>query len=366
MKRKIHIAILVSLFTAVSAYGQETIVFGEKDVQITLPLTVSRKEVKANYAMHLTPALVSGSDTLRLKEVVFRSKRNNLYTQRGRKFGTLPQATTDELLVNNTLTYNARANREDAPWLWNGNGVKLIVERKQVGCCDSKVMEPQMLAQSHYEKPAVKQSATPPPTPQMSKTQMLMQENPLIVSINDYKSYDKTVPLRKQKGALIVYFPVTSAEVDANFRDNAATLEKIVSITKQIVDDPQSEVKVIQIVGLASVEGSQQRNDYLAGSRAQALKKAVQERVSVPDELFECINGGEAWADLRDQIEETQFEGRDELLNIIDSEKNADRRKQKIRTMRNGETYNYLKQNILGDQRNSGFIRIYIDEKKQQ
>lgn len=43
--------------------------------------------------------------------------------------------------------------------------------------------------------------------------------------------------------------------------------------------------------------------------------------MKISDKLFDCANGGEAWTELRDQIADGSFDGRDELLHIIDTEK---------------------------------------------
>jgi tetratricopeptide (TPR) repeat protein len=105
----------------------------------------------------------------------------------------------------------------------------------------------------------------------------------------------------------------------------------------------------------------------------------VQEHVDVPDSLFEAVSGGEAWNEFRDQVNDLKLaleatgkgtkyvEGEisqgelKEILNLIDTEPNLDRREQIIRDMRWGWTYKYLREHILADQRNSGYLRIYWD-----
>ena len=125
--------------------------------------------------------------------------------------------------------------------------------------------------------------------------------------------------------------------------------------------DTTSSVKIIQIVGLASIEGSVKHNETLAGARAEALKGYIQKRVKADDSLFEVANGGEAWTELRSQIEDSQFEGRDEMLEIINTEKDVNKREQRIKTMMNGRPYAYVKEHLLSDQRNSGYLRIFYD-----
>ena len=51
----------------------------------------------------------------------------------------------------------------------------------------------------------------------------------------------------------------------------------------------------------------------------------------------------------------------DDILDIIDAESDEARREQRIKQLNGGRTYQYLKQNVLADQRNSGYLRIYFD-----
>ena len=203
----------------------------------------------------------------------------------------------------------------------------------------------------------------------------LAETNGVLQHISQYRPYDDTRILRREAGALYVHFPLDKTDLRRDFRDNATSLDQIMNVTRLIMADTTSMVKKIQIIGLASFEGRLPHNKDLAGGRALALQKYVQNRLEVPDSLFETINGGEAWAEFRDQIEElkanlasenSKVEGitvkeLDEILNIIETESNLDRREQLIKRMRGGRTYQYLKRSLLADQRNSGYMRIYWD-----
>ena len=146
-----------------------------------------------------------------------------------------------------------------------------------------------------------------------------------------------------------------------DFRNNAPILDTIVSITRQIMADTTSSVRLFQIVGLASVEGSIKHNCQLAEGRAEALKKYIQSQVAVPDSLFEVNNGCEGWSELRDQINDTPFEGQKELLEIIDNTPDPNLRERKMKRLMGGRPYKFVKDNILQDQRNSGYLRVYFD-----
>ncbi len=201
------------------------------------------------------------------------------------------------------------------------------------------------------------------------KAGVLQQENPLLEHISNYRPYDRTRVLLKDKGALFVYFPVGKSDINHDFRGNAEVLDRIVNITRQIMADTTSTVCRIQIVGMASVEGAVARNEKLAGARADALKQYIQERVQMPDSYFEVANGGEAWADFRSQIVELMdnttnadtIRALQRAIRIIDTENDLNYREVCLRRLAGGSTYAYIKKHLLPDQRNSGYLRIYYD-----
>lgn len=195
----------------------------------------------------------------------------------------------------------------------------------------------------------------------------LQKTNPVVTHISAYKPYDRTRILRKEKDALFVHFALGRSALDAGYRNNQQTLDRIVDITQKIMADSVSEVKKIQIIGLASVEGLPATNERLATNRALALQHYIQQQVNVPDSLFDTVGGGEAWADFRDHLQDLaasdsqQAEQLKEAISIIDQEKNSRTREWKIKQLDGGRTWQYLKEHVLNEQRNAGYIRIYFD-----
>ena len=199
----------------------------------------------------------------------------------------------------------------------------------------------------------------------------LRTDNPVLEHISNYRPYDRTRILRREKGALFVQFPTDKSDLRRNFAQNGPTLDRIVDITRQVLADTTSTVKKIQLVGLASVEGPVDRNERLASDRALALQHYLQQQVPTPDSLYDTTGGGEAWADLRDVLSETierpssmtakQVAAYSEAIRIIDSEPNADVREAKLRRLDGGKLWKRIKDELLPQQRNSGYIRIYYD-----
>ena len=199
---------------------------------------------------------------------------------------------------------------------------------------------------------------------------VLEKDNPVLRPSSEYRPYSPDMILRKMDGPLYVHFPVDNTVINGGFRDNGEVLDKIVDITRRIMADTTSSVSCIQIVGLASVEGSESHNRNLADGRAVALQRYVQDCLNLPDSLFDAVGGGEAWSEFRDQVNDIFLTGGAQgisgaqaarVLEIIDSEPDLAKREQKLRTLEDGRLWPLLKSGLLSDQRNSGYIRIYYD-----
>lgn len=209
---------------------------------------------------------------------------------------------------------------------------------------------------------------------------VLEQDNPVLQHISQYRPYDRTRILRKERGALYVHFDLGKSILRPDYRENEQTLQRIVDITRQIMADTTSSVKKIQIVGLASIEGAIASNEQLAKNRAMALQRYLQQQMDIDDSIFDTVGGGEAWAELRDQLLDIIDEHSDgtpdtmdqwtgtslvaqlrQAITAIDTESDLNLLEQQLRRMNGGRTWRYLKDNVLKDQRNSGYVRIYYD-----
>lgn len=234
--------------------------------------------------------------------------------------------------------------------------------------------EPVIAVQPVPEVPATAAVVEKPFVPVLSavpefrgRAGQLQQDNSVIAHISEYKPYDNTRILRKEKGALYVHFDLGKSQLSTDYRENRQTLDRIVEITRQIMADSTSSVKTIQIVGLASIEGTPVKNEQLSVNRAVALQRYIQQQVAVPDSLFEIVGGGEAWVEFLDQLNDAVEAGDpanaqlSQVIDIIREEPDAMARERRIKLLNKGRTWSYLKQHVLTDQRNSGYIRIYYD-----
>ena len=204
----------------------------------------------------------------------------------------------------------------------------------------------------------------------------LEKTHPVLRPMSEYRPYTPDRILRKEEGPLYVFYELDKVRLLRSFsekdyhRDNGPVLDEIMDITAQIMSDTTSSVKIIQIVGLASIEGRLSHNVWLADQRALALQKYIQDRLSIPDEMFETVGGAEAWSEFRDQIQDLLLEGggagltQEQLqwvIDLIDSEPDLNKRETLLKRKDGGTVYQKLLANVLHDQRNSGYLRIYYD-----
>lgn len=358
MKRLKYLGYLCIALTCRTAQAQSVTVTGMRWLDDGKRLQVSWTEkagegMKSEYSQYLTPMLCNGTDTLRFPQTVVRGRLNRKRLERAIRLNGHGNAgvTGNELKAGDTLNFLRIVDVQ--PWMKHG-AVNFCVETESEGCCDVTTLPTRCLLQAVY---------IPPFNPLLTRLEEkgkageLEKRYPIVRPIADYQPY------RNARSPMYINFPLDKHEVRRDFRENAERLDLIVSMTRDIMADTISRVCRIQIVGKASPEGPLKHNIELAGNRVNALKRYLQERVDVPDSLFEVINGGEAWEEFRTQVAATDLPYRQDILDIIDGTEDVNLREREIKRYKGGEPYRYLLKNVLLDQRYSGYLQIYYDYK---
>lgn len=222
-------------------------------------------------------------------------------------------------------------------------------------------------------QPVVEPEPQPVPDPILPFLQ-----HPVVRMASEYQPYTPQRILRKEKGALYVFFPVGNADVRRSFtegstsRDNGPTLDEIIDVTDQILKAPIAQISCIQIIGMSSVEGASDRNRNLSLDRARALQRYIQDKLPVPSGLFEIVGGGEAWTELKDIIQDLKAgvgksqlssDQLDQVLEVLENDGDAASRERKLKALDGGRVYRILVETLLKDLRNSGYVRVYIESK---
>jgi len=181
---------------------------------------------------------------------------------------------------------------------------------------------------------------------------------------SEYVPYSDTMALSSDPRNVFMYFETNVTVLDRTFFDNAKMLDSIAYLIGDALQDSTLEITHIQIVGFASFDARLSYNYKLAAGRATAMKNFLQERYpEINDSIFSVCNGGESWAELRYLFSQDNFIGRDEILKLIDTEPNLDKREAIIKKMHGGETYKYIRKQYRKQLRNLGCITVYVKNK---
>ncbi len=130
-----------------------------------------------------------------------------------------------------------------------------------------------------------------------------------------------------------IQFHVGRTEVVDTLDDNRRQLDKITDLMRQIVEQEEFYVDTITLTATASPEGSHAANERLARGRAEALKRYLVKRYGRHIDTMLTVRWvAEDWDELARLIKgDRELPHRDEILALIASERNPDRREQLIR-----------------------------------
>lgn len=318
---------------------------------VAFPMTVGDVAVGSDDRLFVMPVLRGESgQSLELPLVEFAGRRNRKYFDRQAVLDRRDRQTVYG--VADTVRY--RQTVEVEPWMRSAC-LFLDLKREFENCCCVTGLEPLRLGGTRYVLPLLPAVAS-----RSSVAEHLASDNPILKPIDELMPYNPDVPLRRMSHALYVHFPVNKSVLLEDYRDNRQTLERIIDLVSQIEADSVSSIAKIRIVGLSSPEGPVDFNTRLSHERALEFKEyLVSKGISLPDSLYEIVAGGEAWADLKDVVGESDLEGKMELIAIIDDIDDLNRREQLVRKHNGGKSYRYLCQSVFADQRNAGYIQVY-------
>jgi len=204
--------------------------------------------------------------------------------------------------------------------------------------------------------------ATAVPPIRLQEDEMQRLRNRVLRREELYEPYDIHTALSADPRNVFLYFDVNVTKMDRSFIANDRLMDSIMTILGEALADSTIRITRIQIVGFASFDGRQTTNERLAGNRANTIKNYIRSLYPLEDSLFTVCNGGESWAELRYQLEKVNFDGKEEILRIIDEVPDPDQREIRIKQFRQGGTYRYMRDNLKRILRNLGCITIYFED----
>jgi len=148
---------------------------------------------------------------------------------------------------------------------------------------------------------------------------------------------------RYEIGNAYLDFPQGKSVIDPSFRNNRQELNKINQLIVMIASDPDVNVQSIEMRGYASPESSESYNFALSSRRAQAMRDYFAHLTTrIPPSMYQVGTGGEDWEGLRNLLVDYPVSHRNEILNIINTVQDLDKREQMIKNVGGGEPYKFI------------------------
>ena len=169
----------------------------------------------------------------------------------------------------------------------------------------------------------------------------------------------ETVKSRQLSGQAYLDFPVNKTGIDPDYRRNPSELAKIRATIDSVRNDRDLHIVRIHIKGYASPEGAYSANARLAEGRTEALKSYLIGRYGLPDTLFRVAFEPENWEGLRGYVQASTLTDKGKIMDLIDSEGDADAKERQIR-VRYPEAYRILLEDCYPALRRSDYQIDYV------
>ena len=296
---------------------------------VDMTLDLSGLDVDGKRAVLLTPRLVNKTDSIELSSVgVYGRQRYYFYIRNGESMlsGKDEQSykaskTPGQIIYNKVLPY------ED--WM---NGAELSLHRSDYGCCNTLLAEQDGLLGRHIEA-----------------------FFPTLVYV---RPETEKVKSRSLEGSAYIDFPVDKTVIYPEYRRNTAELGKIQATIDSVRNDRDVTITSVWLKGYASPESPYAHNKDLAIGRTAALKKYIQQLYKFEDGIISTDYEPEDWAGLRRYVEQSNIDHKQEILALIDSDREPDVKEWKIRSTY-PEEYRFLLQNCYPALRHTDYRIAY-------
>lgn len=141
-----------------------------------------------------------------------------------------------------------------------------------------------------------------------------------------------TIKTRELKKTAYIDFPVDQIIIYPDYRRNTVELAKIQATIDSVRNDADVTITEVGLKGFASPESPYAHNTELAIGRTAALKNYIQQLYAFPKGVITTSYEPEDWAGLRNFVEKSNIDHREEILAIIDSDMAPDPKEDKMKS----------------------------------
>ena len=298
---------------------------------VDMEIDLSGLDVKCAEAVVLTPHIVKGEQSLKLKSVALYGRNRDFYYQRN---ADKAPTTSEDMVLRSSKAPEVVAYRAMVPFEAWMNGSQLVFERADYGCNNTNVGKEACVLVDRFP------SAT---------------YNPEFIYI---RPEGELVKSREVSGTAYVDFPVSKVDIRPAYRNNTAELAKITGTIDSVKADSDATITAITIKGYASPESPYGNNSRLACERTEALKLYVESLYNFDGDLITTSYEPEDWAGLEAYVATSNLKNKSAILAIIHSDDDPDRKEWLIKSSY-PEDYAFLLKNCYPALRRSEYTIYY-------
>ena len=310
-------------------------------INLDLDLDLSQLGVKGTQVVVLTPQLIKDADTLKLKSIGIYGRNRRIYYQRNEHIKPTHPGDIDLRASEKQETIDYQSSVAFMEWM---DGCRLVLTREDCGCCGHS----DIVAESR-----------------LVERFPLEAYYPELIYLRPEREVVKT---REISGSAFVDFPVSETIIYPTYRNNVAELANITGTIDSVKNDSDITIKSVFIKGFASPESPYSNNTRLAKGRTEALKVYVENMYHFGEGFIKTDYEPEDWAGLERYVEASSLQHKEQILEVIRSDREPDTREWLIKSTWK-EEYRYLLKNCYPALRHSDYtieyeVKSYADPKE--
>lgn len=151
--------------------------------------------------------------------------------------------------------------------------------------------------------------------------------------------------------------PIVFKVNEIEFEDNPQLLE-ITDVINRILKDERVNLAYVWIGGSASPDGPLNPNIRLGDNRGKALKNYLTNHTELSSDLIHVENLGEDWEQIVKKIVESDISCKKEVLEIIRTENDLDKRETKLKSLKGCNSWVELRDEIFPAYRNARMVIV--------
>ena len=304
-------------------------------VYIDAVVTVSGDAVKSRSYLELTPVLESASQKEGLPSILVNGRIRQKVYNREVALDNLNDVPHYTILKadkeDQVVSYKTAVPFED--WM---KDARVVLDPNLCGCGKEEAGSPLLIADKIRRRPDKRYEVQP--------------------TFSYITPMAETEKHRAEVGTAFLDFQVGKYQILPDFRNNAVELAKINNTIRTVTEDKNVKPTGIVLKGYASPEGSYASNKKLADNRVKALRDYIRQKNDFKADFFTMSSEPEDWVGFKEKVEaDPNVPNRSEVLAIIDSSDDPDRKEAKLRALGGGAAFRYVLKDIFPSLRRSEY-----------